>query len=135
MVEIIEILHEKEPSKRFESAAQVAELTIRIVLTVSTLATVDKLAIDGILRAKEVKVTIDGKPGKLADLKAGMSISMRVAKATEREAVIEIRKTGRCLRTHPSLRRFYLWPPILRQWPAACHTREAQKRRAEYGAA
>jgi len=56
-----------------------------------TLATVDKLAIDGILRAKEVKVTIDGKPGKLADLNAGMSISMRVARATEREAAIEIR--------------------------------------------
>jgi hypothetical protein len=65
--------------------------TTTLELTVSTLATVEKLAIDGIFPAKEIKVVIGGKPGNLTDLKAGVSISMRVAKATEPEAVVEIR--------------------------------------------
>jgi RNA polymerase sigma factor (sigma-70 family) len=67
------------------------DTTITIVLTASTLATVDKVAIDGALRAKAVKVTIDGKPGKLTDLTVGMSISMQVAKVSDQEAAIEIR--------------------------------------------
>jgi RNA polymerase sigma factor (sigma-70 family) len=65
--------------------------TTTLELNIPTLATVEKMAVDGILRAKEIKVVIDGKPGKLADLKTGISISMRLAKVTDWSVIVEIR--------------------------------------------
>jgi RNA polymerase sigma factor (sigma-70 family) len=81
-----------------------ADNTIKLELTIATVATVESLAIDGVLRAKEVKVVIDGRPAKLMDLKAAMPISMRIAKVTQQEAAVEIRAGKRLESLQPSNR-------------------------------